>query len=211
MEQVISWNGIVSKVGGPDELQDKLEQYRSMSQLLAAKKSEIEDCDKNLIELSAQIKALNEQKAEIEGAIKALSSSGVKEITKVSDKAVSGLKSLSDSGVREIAKLSDKTYAEQNARNITILDQFEALNAKAIEVGRAVGTVQEQSKKDTMARDLLNRLQNPLSASYEEYLPLALVLLKSISVWANINKDKFRFPSLIDKNLEELTRYLGGS
>ena len=85
------------------------------------------------------------------------------------------------------------------------------MNAKAIEVGRQVGAVQEQIKKDTVARDLLILLQNPVSASYEEYSPLVLVLLKCISIWANINKDKFRFPSLIDKNLEELTRYLGGS
>ncbi len=233
VEQVVSWNSIVSKVGGPDEFQDKLEQYRSMSQLLAAKKSEIEDCDKNLIELSAQIKALNEQKAEIEGAIKSLSSSGVKEITKVSDKAitvlkslsnsgvkeitkvsdkaVTGLKSLSDSGVREIAKVSGKTYAEQNARNIIILDQFEALNAKAIEVGRQVGAMQEQLKKDTMARDLLILLQNPSSASYGEYLPLILVLIKSISIWANMNKSEFSYYFLLDKNLEEAVRHLGGS
>ena len=211
VEQVVSWNSIVTKLGGPEELQDKLGQYKAMSDLLVARKKEIEDSDKKITELSAQIKALNEQKVEIEGAIKSLSSSGVKEITKVSDKAITVLKSLSDSGVKEITKVSDKTYAEQNARNITILEQFEALNAKAIEVGTNVGSIQEQMKKDTMARDLLILLRNPVSASYEEYCPLVLVLLKCISIWANMNKDKFRFPSLIDKNLEELTGYLGGS
>ncbi len=232
-EQVVSWNGIVSKLGGPEELQDKLGQYKAMSELLVARKKEIEDSDKKITELSAQIKVLNEQKVEIEGAIKSLSdsgvkeitkvsdkaitvlkslsNSGVKEITKVSDKAVTGLKSLSDSGAREITKVSDKTYAEQNARNITILDQFEALNAKAIEVGRQVGAMQEQIRKDTMARDLLILLQNPSSASYEEYLPLILVLLKSISIWANMNKSKFSYYILLDKNLEEAVRHLGGS
>ncbi|GAJ01839.1 unnamed protein product, partial [marine sediment metagenome] len=54
-------------------------------------------------------------------------------------------------------------------------------------------------------------LQNPVSAGYEEYSPLVLVLLKCISIWASINKSRFRFSSLIDKNLEELTGYLGGS
>ncbi|MFQ5924757.1 MAG: hypothetical protein ACE5IE_02010 [Dehalococcoidia bacterium] len=93
-EQIVSWNGIVSKLGGPEELQDKLGQYKSMSELIEAKEREIEDCDKKAAELSAQIKALNEQKAEIEGAIKSLSGSGVKEITKVSDKAITELKSL---------------------------------------------------------------------------------------------------------------------
>ena len=233
VEQVVSWNSIVTKLGGPEELQDKLGQYKAMSDLLVARKKEIEDCDKKVIELGAQIKALNERKMEIEGAIKSLSSSGVKEIAKVSDKAmavlkslsndggkeitkvsgkaVTGLKSLSDSGVKKIAKVSDKIYAEQNARNITMLDQFEALNAKAIEVGRQVGAVQEQTKKDIGARAILKLLQNPSSVSYEEYCPLVLVLLKATSVWVNTNKSKFSFPSLIDKNLEGLIGYLGGS
>ena len=211
VEQVVSWNSIVTKLGGPEELQDKLGQYKAMSDLLVAREKEIEDSDKKITELSAQIKALNEQKVEIEGAIKSLSSSGVKEITKVSDKAVTGLKSLSDSGVKEIAKVSDKIYAEQNARNIAILEQFEALNAKAIEVGRQVGAVQEQTKKDIGARAILKLLQNPSSVSYEEYCPLVLVLLKATSVWVNTNKSKFSFPSLIDKNLEGLIGYLGGS
>jgi len=210
IEQIVAWHGIVSKLGGPEELQDKLGQYKAMSDLLVARKKEIEDSDKKITELSAQIKALNEQKVEIEGAIKSLSSSGVKEIAKVSDKAVTGLKSLSDSGVKEIAKVSDKIYAEQNARNITMLDQFEALNAKAIEVGRQVGAVQEQTKKDIGARAILKLLQNPSSVSYEEYCPVVLVLLKSTSVWANINKSRFHYPSLIDKSLEDLIGYLGG-
>ena len=107
-EQIVSWSGIVSKLGGPEELQDKLGQYKSMSELLDAKKTEMENCDKKVIELGAQIKALNEQKVEIEGAIKALSTSGVKKITEVSDKAVTGIKSLSNGGSKEITKVSDK-------------------------------------------------------------------------------------------------------
>ena len=77
IEQIVAWHGIVSKLGGPEELQDKLGQYKAMSDLLVARKKEIEDSDKKITELSAQIKALNEQKVEIEGAIKSLSSSGV--------------------------------------------------------------------------------------------------------------------------------------
>ena len=117
----------------------------------------------------------------------------------------------------ELAEIEGKvqvlkeTYNEQNARNRAILDQFETLNAKAIEVGRTVGSVEQQLKKDTLARDILNLLQNPVSADYEQNLPLVLVMVKSISVWATINKSKFRFSSLVEKNLQELAGYLGGS
>ncbi|GAH31296.1 unnamed protein product, partial [marine sediment metagenome] len=77
--------------------------------------------------------------------------------------------------------------------------------------GRTVGSVEQQLKEDTLARDILNLLQTPISADYEQYLPLVLVMVKSISVWATINKSKFRFSSLVDKNLQELAGYLGGS
>jgi len=117
----------------------------------------------------------------------------------------------------ELAEIEGKvqglkeTYNEQNARNRAVLDQFEILNAKAIEVGRTVGSVEQQLKKDTLARDILNLLQNPVSADYEKYSPLVLVMVKSISVWAAINKSKFRYYILLEKNLEEAVRHLGGS
>jgi chromosome segregation ATPase len=106
-EQIVSWNGIVSKVGGPEELKEKLEQYRSMSELLATRKKEIQDCDKRVTELGAQIKTLREQKAEIESSIKSLSTSGVKEITKVGDKAITELKSLLIEIRKETKRLTD--------------------------------------------------------------------------------------------------------
>jgi len=102
-------------------------------------------------------------------------------------------------------------YAEYSARNAVIVDQFETLSAKAIEVGRTVGSVEQQLKKDTFARDILNLLQNPVSADYEKYSPLVLVMVRSIGVWAATNKSKFRYPSLVDKSLEELAGYFGGS
>jgi hypothetical protein len=108
-------------------------------------------------------------------------------------------------------ELLKEAYNEQKARNRAILDQFETLSARAIEVGRTVGSVEQQLKKDTLAHDILNLLQNPASAGYEQHLPLVLVMVKSISVWATNNKSRFRFSSLVDKNLQDLAGYLGGS
>jgi len=45
-EEIVSWDGIVSKLGGPEDLQDKLGQYKAMSDLLDTKKREIEDCER---------------------------------------------------------------------------------------------------------------------------------------------------------------------
>ncbi|MBA7689504.1 hypothetical protein ES703_98012 [subsurface metagenome] len=201
--------------GTEDELRKKIRQKRAMIKSLDEQyshlKEPIELC-KKLLKRKFGLSALQlinitaRRYGEPTEVMKAIEAYGaLKEIRKGTDQAKMELAEIE--GKVEVLK---ETYAEQNARNIAILDQFEILNVKAIEVGTIVGSVQEQMKKDTMARDLLILLQNPVSASYETYCPLALVLLKSISIWTKINKDKFRFPSLIDKNLEELTGYLGG-
>ena len=104
-----------------------------------------------------------------------------------------------------------ETYTEQNARNNAMLDQFEVLNARAIEVGRTMGSIEEQLKKDTLARNILTILQNPVSSDYEHYLPLVLVMVRSIGVWATLNKTRFKYPSLVDSNLRDLAGYLGGN
>jgi len=135
-EQIVSWDGIVSKLGGPEELQDKLGQYKSMSELLDAKKTEIEDCDKKVIELGAQIKALNEQEVEIEGAIKSLSTSGVRKITEVSNKAVTGIKSLSTSGLKEVTKVSSQAIAELKSLLAGIRAETKRLTDLKAEAGK---------------------------------------------------------------------------
>ncbi len=139
--------------------------------------------------------------------MKAIEAHGsLKEIEKKTSQARTGL-------VETQAKIQrqKELEAEYQARIRATLEQLEALNAKAIDVGRQAGVVQQQIKKDTLARDVLNLVQNPTSAGYENCLPLVLVLLKSISMWANMNKSKFSYYILLDKNLEEAVRHLGGS
>lgn len=199
-----------------DELRNKVKQKRAMVKSLDEQyshlKEPIELCKKLLkrrFGLSAlQLINLTAWRyGEPTEVMKAIEDYGaLKEIEKKTVQAKAELAEIE--GKIQVLK---ETYNEQNARNRAILDQFEALNAKAIEVGRMVGSVEQQLKKDTLARDVLNLLQNPISADYEQYLPLILVMVKSISVWATTNKSKFRFSSLIDKNLHELAGYLGGS
>ena len=199
-----------------DELRNKVKQKRAMVKSLDEQyshlKEPIELC-KKLLKRRFGLTALQlinltawryGEPTEVMKAIEAYGA--LKEIEKKTVQAKAELAEIE--GKVQVLK---ETYNEQNARNRAILDQFETLNAKAIEVGRTVGSVEQQLKKDTLARDILNLLQNPVSADYEQYLPLVLVTVKSISVWATINKSKFRFSSLVEKNLQELAGYLGGS
>lgn len=85
------------------------------------------------------------------------------------------------------------------------------MNTKAIEVGQELGVVLEQTKKGTKARDILTLLQNPMTAGYEDYATLVLLLAKSIRIWVNGNKSKFSLSYRIDEGLEALAKNLGGS
>ncbi len=200
-----------------EELQGKVQQQRVVLKDLEEKYSHlklaIQMCQKLLqdhkfgLDTITSILATAKMYGEPIRVLKAIETYGaLKEIKKETDQAIVRLAEIK--GEIEVLK---ETYAEQNARNITMLNQFEVLTVKAIGVGTIVGSVQEQLKGDTLARDLLILLHNPSSASYEEYAPLVLVLLKGITVWAIMNRSKFNHPSLIDKNLQEVIGYLGGS
>jgi len=104
-----------------------------------------------------------------------------------------------------------KTQSQYEARNKANLDQFEALNVRAIEVGRTLGSIEEQLKQSTRARDILNLLQNPVAASYQDYAPWVLPLVWSIKVWVNENKSRFSLSYRIDEGLDALAKNLGGS
>ncbi len=138
--------------------------------------------------------------------MKAIEAHGsLKEIEKKISQARTGL-------VETQAKIQrqKELEAEYQARIRATLEQLEALNAKAIEAGRQVGVVQQQTKKDIKSRDILNLLQNTTSAGYEDCLPLVLVLLNSIRLWTDTNKNQFRYFSLLDRNLKDALENIGG-
>lgn len=119
-----------------------------------------------------------------------------------------------DEGVRQREariEVLKKTETQYQARVVTALEQFEHLNVRAIEVGRALGIVEEQLKQNTRARDVLILLQNPIAASFEPCVPLVLVLIQAVRVWVNQNKERFRLFYNIDRGLDDLTKNLGGS
>ena len=228
-EQIVAWNGIVSKLGGPEELQDKLGQYKSMSELLNARKEEAEAYGLRLTKAQSQLETLEKERAKIEAAIDALKVAGVRELKEMTRATEKQLKAMVATQIREtqvvgqgVKKGLDNLLATQIKETRVVgqvvkkeLDnlfaQLDALGEKAIGVGRAVGIVEEQLRRDGKARDILNLLQNPMAATYEDYAPLVLLLVRSIQIWVNENKDKFTQPYRVDEGLEALVKNLGGS
>jgi chromosome segregation ATPase len=207
VSQIMTWQRILNRFEALDQFDEDLSRYGDLIKLLNTRKGETESYELRLAQVQSQVETLDKERTEIEAAINALRAAGVKELKGMTEAAGKELKALAATQIRETQVVGREVRKGLD----NLFAQIDALGAKAIEVGRTVGIVEEQLRKDSKARDLLNILQNPVAAGYEECLPLVLVLLKSIGVWTNVNKDKFRFPSLIEKNLEELTGYLGGS
>ena len=207
--------GDLSKIKAVDiewrnKIKRKRESLKSLEKQRMQVKEPLEMC-KNLLErkfgLSAiqMIDATARKYGEPIKVMEAIEKYGA--IVEIDQKSAQAQAALAEiEGKIEVLK---ETFAQQNARNRTILDQFETLNAKAIEVGRAVGSVEERLKVDPMSRNLMALLQNPTSASYEDSLPLILAVLNRITAWAAIYKSKFRYSSLVNGNLEELLKNLG--
>ncbi len=135
-EQIVSWNRIVSKVGGTEELQQELGQYKTLCEVLDAKKRESGNCEKKIRELETKIKALNEQKAEIEAGIKSLSASGVKKISELSEQATSRLKSLSAASVKEVTTVGEQAITELKSLLAEIKDETRRLADLKAEAGK---------------------------------------------------------------------------
>lgn len=207
VSQIMTWQRILNRFETLEQFDEDLSRYGDLIKLLNTRKEETESYELRLAQVQSQVETLDRERTKIEAAIDALKVAGVKELKGMTEAAGKELKALTATQIKETQVVGQEVSKGLD----NLFAQLDALGAKAIEVGRTVGIVEQQLKKDTMARDLLNLLQNPVAAGYEESLPLVLVLLKSIGVWTNINKDKFSFPSLIDKNLEELTGHLGGS
>jgi len=136
-KQIVSWNSILSQVGGVEELEKCLDDYRSVQGVMAAKEKEQEQLDKRLVEGRAAVKTLTEQRAEIEASIRALRVSAVKEIEKVSQAGIERVTGVAQAGAGSIEQVGRTASAElQEARGL--IDEVAAGSIDSInKVGKA--------------------------------------------------------------------------
>ena len=220
---------VINKYGGREKFFAAFNAYRNLSQIKAASR-ELEakiDLQKiTLAEMEAQESSL---KSAIEmchtllfeyktgpGAINA-----ILDMAKIYGEPIEVLKAIEAYGsiqalVGEGRRLKAaieqlKEVENEYASRVTILlEQIEKVNTKALELGRATGVIEQQLKQESKSRDILNLLQNPMAASFDQHAPLALAITQSLRTWVNQNKDKFRMFYDIDRGLENLSKNLGG-
>lgn len=182
-KQIVSWNSVLNRVGGVEELEKCLDDCKSVQGLIAGKEKEQEQLDAKLVEARAAVKTLTEQRAELEASIKALRVSAVKEIEKVSQVGIERVSGVAQAGSGSIEQVGRTASAElKEARSLidevaagsidsinqvgrTALAQLkEALSivdqvcARALEVGEVVDQAGEKlakSKKITEATTTL--------------------------------------------------------
>ena len=136
-KQVISWNGILNRVGGVEELEKCLDDYKSVQGLIAAKEKEQQQLDAKLVEARAAVKTLTEQRAELESSIKTLRTSVVKEIEKVSRAGIERVNGVAQVGSDSIEQVGRAASAElKEARSL--IDEVAASSINSVsQVGKA--------------------------------------------------------------------------
>ncbi len=139
-EQIVSWNKIVSMLGGAEELEKELGDYKTIRELLNAKKEEVAAWQLRLTKVQSQAEILEKERARIEARIDALKVAGVKQLEAMAQTAEKQLKAVATSEIKE---------AQDVARGIrsefaTFLTQLDRLSEKAIHLGEEI----EKSKRE---------------------------------------------------------------
>ena len=142
-EQIVSWNGIVSKLGGPEELQDKLGQYKSMSELLNTMKEEAESYESRLTKVKSQLETLEKERSKIEAAIDALKVAGVKQLEVMAEATEKQIKAVAASEIRETQDVAREIRSEF-ANYFTQLDK---LLEKAVQLGEELERSKQKFQK----------------------------------------------------------------
>lgn len=186
-EQIVSWNKSLTSLGEAEEFEKALNRYKSIQGLLAAKRREVKKLDLKIAKLNGEVNTLRQQKAEIEGSIKALKSSAITQIERVSRTGVETLKAqkgeiegsiktfkasalkeigeLSQTGVEKVDKLTETGNSSIRAVGETALSELkealslvDELSRRALEVGEIIGQLETKLDKSKELRDRTEKL-----------------------------------------------------
>lgn len=100
--------------------------------------------------------------------------------------------------------------AEVKAKIEAALDLLEALNSKALEVGRVIGVDEERMRRGRRFSRILGLLEDPTKVDYEDSAPHVLALTNVIHTFVCMHSNKFTRHFSITQALEYLMEDLGG-
>ncbi len=105
---------------------------------------------------------------------------------------------------------TDKLLHQLEGQSQTALKHFESLSAIAMKTGAEVSKVESQLEKSKYLHKVIFLINNPASASYQEYGQLLVVVVKAILEWVDNHEKHFRYPNNMKSALQDLITELGG-
>ncbi len=161
VEHIVSWNGIVSKLGGSEELEKELGNYKTIRELLNVRKEETEGYELRLTKAQSQLETLQKERAKIEGAIDALKEAGVKQLKAMTEEGTKQLKTLAKNEKTEIREVGQEVRSEFN----DFFNRLDALAEKVFEIGQKFERTRQELQK---YEDLKDVLESHVAASEAE-------------------------------------------
>ncbi|MBA7564528.1 Chromosome partition protein Smc [subsurface metagenome] len=151
VEHIVSWNGIVSKLGGSEELEKELGNYKTIRDLLNVRKEETKGYELRLTKAQSQVETLEKEKNTIGGAIDALKVAGVKELKVMTEEVTKQLKTLANREINEIRGVGQEVRKEFSG----LFTRFDTLAEKVFEVGQEYENTRQELRKYEGLKDVL--------------------------------------------------------
>ncbi len=161
IEQIVSWNGIVTKLGGPEELERELGDYKTIRELLNVIKEEVAACQLRLTKAQSQAETLEKERARIEARIDALKVAGIKQLEAMTEATQKQLKVVAAGEIKEAQAVGQEVRTEF----ATFLAQLDKLFEKAVHLGEEI----ERSRQELQRYEgVRNALESHAVAMEEE-------------------------------------------
>jgi len=151
VEHIVSWNGIVSKLGGSEELEKELGNYKTIRELLNVRKEETEGYEQRLTKAQSQLETLQKERVKIEGAIGALKEAGVNQLKAMTEEGIKQLNTLANREMNEIRGVGHEVRNQFNA----FFDQLDALAKKVFKMGQEFDGIRRELHKYEGVKDAL--------------------------------------------------------
>ena len=159
-EQIVSWNNSLTNIGGVEELEKGLGHYKSVQELLAAKRREGKRLDMKLAKANGVVKTLKEQKMGLEGSIRTLRVSALKEIERVGQAGVERIDRVAEAGTTAVGNMGETALGKLK----DALSLVDHVSARAIEVGKMLGQVEEKLDKSKEVTEKTTALVSSIEA-----------------------------------------------
>jgi len=149
--QIITWHEVLARFQTVEQFAESLAQYGDMTNLLKAKREEVEGYELRLAKTKGQVEILKKEKAKIEEAIDTIKTAGIKEIKDLRGEITIQLKTLADTEIREIRELGQEVRAELTDD----LSRIDTLNQKVFEIGQELERKRQELQKYEGIKEIL--------------------------------------------------------